>query len=95
MDRRAGVCQSSGNGTGEVATLIVTGTGYGCGPPTSTGRLLNDNELRRSRPIRAVPAGYGVENLSLAPRGFPSEAVTAGAKGPRVDRAAVFGQNEK
>ena len=38
----AGVCQSVGNGTGDVAAFFVSGPGYGCGSAAASGRVSND-----------------------------------------------------
>ena len=49
VDCRPGVGWSVRNGTGEVVTRVVAGSGYGCGYPAASGRLLNDHEFGRPR----------------------------------------------
>ena len=63
-----------------MATLFVTGPGYGCGSPTSMGRVFNDYD---QYVLCLQSTASEILELSLGSRGFPSEAVAAGAKGPR------------
>ena len=68
MDWRPGVGWSVGDGTGAVATLIVSGSGYGCGYPAASGRLLDGHESGRPGPVCPLAAGHGVENAGAGPR---------------------------
>ena len=57
-----GVPESNGDGTREVATFFIAGSGYGCGYPAASGCLSHDIESGRSRSICPLAAGHGVED---------------------------------
>ena len=64
MDWRPGVGWSIGDGTGEVATFVDSGSGYGCGCPAASGCLFDGHESARP----PLAAGHGVENIGAGPR---------------------------
>ena len=80
-----------GDGTGEVATLVDSGPGNGCGYPAASGCLFDGDESGRPGSVCPLAAGtaFNILELGLDSRGFPSAEVAAGALGPRVRRASV------
>ena len=62
MDWRTGVGWSVGDGTGEVATFVDSGPGYGCGYPAAAGCLFDGDESERPGSVCPLVAGHGIEN---------------------------------
>ena len=68
-----GVPEYVGYGTGDVAAFSISGSSYGCGSPAAQGRLSNDYQFRRHRPVCPMPAWYGIKDSRTRPGipGFP------------------------
>ena len=67
MDWRPGVGWSVGDGTGEVATFVDSGSGYGCGYPAASGRLFDGDESGRHGSVCHLAAGHSVKNAGAGP----------------------------
>ena len=91
MDWRAGVGWSVGDGTGEVATFLDSGPGYGCCYPAASECLLitTNLDVLDQYALSLQGTASKILELGLHPRGFPSTEVAAGALGPQVRRASV------
>ena len=97
MDWRPGVGWSVGDGTGEVATFVNSGAGYGCGYPAASGRLLDGDESGRPRSVCSLSlqgTASKMLKLGLNSCGFPLAEVAAGALESRVPpRFRAYGGN--
>ena len=60
MDWRTGVGWSVGDGTGEVATFVDSGPGYGCGHPAASCCLFDGDESGRPGSVCPLTAGHSI-----------------------------------